>query len=90
MRHSLRPAMVAAAVGALLLTACGSEDSGGAVTSLAATADIQSAGDFNDADVTFAQGLIPHHQQAVEMAGYALAPEAGASPDPGRPGVPPP
>lgn len=30
-----------------------------------------SGGDFNDADVTFAQGMIPHHQQAVEMAQLA-------------------
>jgi uncharacterized protein (DUF305 family) len=28
-------------------------------------------GSFNDADVTFAQMMIPHHQQAVEMAGLA-------------------
>ena len=27
---------------------------------------------FNDADVTFAQNMIPHHQQAVEMAVIAL------------------
>lgn len=27
---------------------------------------------FNDADVTFAQNMIPHHQQAVEMALIAL------------------
>lgn len=35
---------------------------------------------FNAGDVTFAQGMIPHHQQAVEMAVIALDParEAGA------------
>lgn len=27
--------------------------------------------DFNDADVAFAQGMIPHHRQAVEMAELA-------------------
>jgi uncharacterized protein (DUF305 family) len=30
-----------------------------------------SGADFNDADVTFAQGMIPHHRQAVEMAELA-------------------
>lgn len=30
-----------------------------------------SAGSFNDADVSFAQAMIPHHRQAVEMAKLA-------------------
>ena len=34
---------------------------------------------FNEADVTFVQGMIPHHQQAIEMAkmaeGRAVTPE---------------
>jgi uncharacterized protein (DUF305 family) len=34
--------------------------------------------DFNEADVTFAQSMIPHHEQAVEMA--KLAEENGSSP----------
>jgi uncharacterized protein (DUF305 family) len=36
---------------------------------------------FNDADVEFAQGMIAHHQQAIEMAEMALDPNAGASPE---------
>ena len=36
-------------------------------------------GDFNAADVLFAQGMVPHHEQAVEMAALALDPAAGAS-----------
>ncbi len=33
---------------------------------------------FNAGDVTFAQGMIPHHQQAVEMAVIALDPTRSA------------
>ncbi|WP_328874359.1 DUF305 domain-containing protein [Streptomyces sp. NBC_00287] len=46
--------------GALLLAACGdsAEESG-------------EAREFNDADVTFAQMMIPHHEQALEMAKLA-------------------
>ena len=36
------------------------------------TADAQA---HNDADVNFAQGMIPHHQQAVEMSDMLLAKE---------------
>ncbi|WP_306324982.1 DUF305 domain-containing protein [Streptomyces venezuelae] len=36
------------------------------------------SGDFNDADVMFAQMMIPHHEQALEMAGLA----AGRAEDP--------
>lgn len=35
-------------------------------------------GKFNDVDVTFVQQMIPHHQQAVEMAD--MAPKQAASP----------
>ncbi|MCX5582949.1 DUF305 domain-containing protein [Streptomyces erythrochromogenes] len=61
----------AVAAGALLLAACGDGDSASSpASSTQATAPV-SAGAFNDADVTFAQGMIPHHQQALEMAGLA-------------------
>lgn len=30
--------------------------------------DIDSEGPFNDADILFMQGMIPHHEQAIEMA----------------------
>ncbi|MFF5159122.1 DUF305 domain-containing protein [Streptomyces sp. NPDC000348] len=66
------------ATGALLLTACGGGDDthgmdhGGGSSSAAATTEAGArAGDFNDADVTFAQMMIPHHEQALEMAGLA-------------------
>ncbi len=45
---------------AILLAGCGR----GAATQLAA----QEAPAFNDADVMFLQDMIPHHQQAIDMA----------------------
>lgn len=56
------------------LTACSSSDSEPAATP-AATSVAGSA-----TDIAFAQSMIPHHEQAVEMADLALAPESGASP----------
>jgi len=55
-------AIALAVVAALSLTACGSGSSSG-----------NGGGDFNNADVTFAQSMIPHHQQAVAMAKMAKA-----------------
>ena len=49
-----------AVVATFALTACGSGDSAG-----------DGGGDFNNADVTFAQSMIPHHEQAVQMAKMA-------------------
>ncbi|MFI1990995.1 DUF305 domain-containing protein [Actinoplanes sp. NPDC020271] len=70
-----RGLMAGAAVTAtLVLSACGggdgtSSDSGmnhGGMT--ATTAASAAAATFNDADVMFATMMIPHHQQAIEMA----------------------
>jgi uncharacterized protein (DUF305 family) len=61
--------------GALALTACGDDTDaghssmGGSDTS--ASAERSSEADFSDADVTFAAGMIPHHQSAIEMAQLA-------------------
>lgn len=52
-------------VAVLSLTACGNDDtSGTSGSSSTATA-------HNDADVKFAQDMIPHHEQAVEMSKLA-------------------
>ncbi|WP_329119486.1 DUF305 domain-containing protein [Streptomyces sp. NBC_01465] len=57
---------VAAAGSLLLLAGCGSSDD-----KPKAAASSSSASAFNDADVMFAQMMIPHHQQALEMAELA-------------------
>ena len=84
MRNSVLPFSVlrrgllagAAVTASLVLSACGgdttSSDSGsnhGAMTTPASAA--ASAATFDDADVTFAQSMIPHHQQALQMAAIA-------------------
>ncbi|HSL74597.1 MAG TPA: DUF305 domain-containing protein [Ilumatobacteraceae bacterium] len=68
---------------AAALVACGSDDS--------PTADTAAAGQepggtavvvtLNDADIEFAQGMIAHHEQAIEMSEIALDPNVGAGPE---------
>ncbi|MFJ3307690.1 DUF305 domain-containing protein [Streptomyces sp. NPDC086549] len=73
-----RAALVAAtATAAFVLTACGgsSDDSAGH-TGNGATASptaAVTAGAHNAQDVSFAQAMIPHHQQALEMAKLAAS-----------------
>ncbi len=67
------------------LTACGSDDTTTADTittdSVAVTDGSSTTGEvtLNAADIEFAQGMIAHHEQAIEMAEIALDPNAGAS-----------
>ncbi|MFF7441544.1 DUF305 domain-containing protein [Streptomyces sp. NPDC008122] len=85
-RTTRKLALVGALAGAgLLLTACGSDDGmsgmdhGGTSATSSATASASAPaagadsapGAFNDADVMFAQMMIPHHEQALEMAKLA-------------------
>ncbi|MBA2560153.1 MAG: DUF305 domain-containing protein [Propionibacteriales bacterium] len=56
-------AIALALVAALTLAGCGNDNN--------SSSSETSGGDFNDADVTFAQSMIPHHQQAVQMAQLA-------------------
>ena len=65
--HSTRAAGILGALiaASVALSACsGSEDTATSGSSTSIPADAT----FNAADVTFAQSMIPHHEQAVEMA----------------------
>ena len=60
-------------VAALVLASCGESSS-------SEPEDVSSVvtASFNDADVMFAQMMIPHHEQAIEMSDIALDPTIGA------------
>ncbi|MFE9031073.1 DUF305 domain-containing protein [Streptomyces iakyrus] len=76
-----RVAIVSAvAAGGLLLAACGGSDmegmdhgsgSSASATAPQAAGDSPAPGAFNNADVMFAQMMIPHHEQALEMSKLA-------------------
>ncbi|TNH28718.1 DUF305 domain-containing protein [Micromonospora orduensis] len=69
-----------AVTAAVLLSACGGDDSVGsgmghgsgmATSAPAASASAGAGAVFNDADVMFAQMMVVHHRQAIEMASLA-------------------
>lgn len=71
------------AVSALGLVACGSSSnssSGSGSTAATSVTSGSTSSSFNDGDVAFAQSMIPHHEQAIEMADMALDPAVKASP----------
>ncbi len=83
----MKPRRLAAPSIALALTAilaaCGSDDTPSAPVPATQpeTSTDSTAATLNEADVEFAQGMIAHHEQAIEMAEIALDPNTGASPD---------
>ncbi|MEI3866396.1 DUF305 domain-containing protein [Microbacterium sp. CCNWLW134] len=75
-----RPAAIAALTLTALLALAGCADTAGSGSESMPGMDhgndsssSEPAADFNDADVMFAQMMIPHHQQAVEMSDMVLA-----------------
>ncbi|GHD91008.1 DUF305 domain-containing protein [Streptomyces naganishii] len=75
-------ALTTAATAAVVLAACGSSDSSssspaparsGHDTGSVHPSGTASAGSHDPQDVSFAQGMIPHHRQAVAMAGLAAS-----------------
>jgi uncharacterized protein (DUF305 family) len=81
MRHHLWTTAASTAVivlGSLTLAACGDDTGSGSMPGMnhgsptsSQTTSTAPAGDFNPADVTFVTSMIPHHQQAVQMADMA-------------------
>ena len=81
------------ALSSLAFAACGGDDDDTSPTVPATTAAAAAASsttpmtagaassEFNDADVEFAQSMIAHHEQAIEMAEIALDPARQASSD---------
>lgn len=63
------------AIALVTLSACSSSDGSSVNSDTSAPAEST----FNDDDVMFAQMMIPHHEQAIEMADIALDPTVGAS-----------
>ena len=72
-----RSVAILSAVLMSVLAACGSNSSQDAEPVVAEDATSADAM-FNDADVMFAQMMIPHHEQAIEMSDIALDPTIGA------------
>ncbi|KAB8168883.1 DUF305 domain-containing protein [Streptomyces sp. 3MP-14] len=70
----------AAALAAFTLTACGEDEGAAEPTSEPTSETSAPAADApNASDVAFAQGMIPHHQQALDMA--ELAADRAADPE---------
>lgn len=75
-RTRLRTTVLAGVLaGTLVLAGCGDDTtSTSTAQGSGSSADASSEqAQFNDADVAFVSGMIPHHQQAVEMAEMMLA-----------------
>lgn len=74
MKRHIIPSAVLATAG-LLITACGSTDAAthpmSSMPTTSSAPTTSAAADHNDQDVMFAQMMIPHHRQALDMAELA-------------------
>lgn len=80
MRNQILGGVLAAVTVAAVVTGCSSTSPTPAPPAAAPSASVSSgpvAAEHNAADVAFAQGMIPHHNQAIEMS--RLAPTRAAS-----------
>ncbi|MFC0430887.1 DUF305 domain-containing protein [Kutzneria buriramensis] len=66
-KNLVRTALAVLALGAVL-TACGGTTTSGMAGMTSTTASATQQSNHNNADVAFAQQMIPHHQQALAMA----------------------
>ena len=79
-KNTITKTLAPAAAATLIVSGCSqgssSHDSHGGSESGSSQVSAQ----FNDADVTYAEGMIMHHQQAVEMSDIILD-KSGVNPD---------
>ena len=66
-------------VAAIAISACGGSSEYPVDSESSETSASADAATFNDDDTMFAQMMIPHHEQAVELSDIALDPTVGAS-----------
>lgn len=71
---NIRPiALATSALALALLAGCSTTETGMHHTGSTATASASASASFNDSDVAFVMTMIPHHQQAIQMADIVIA-----------------
>lgn len=78
-RHRLATSLLSAALAVTVLSGCGSSTDNSTMPGMGSSSSGSPAATAAPGDVTFAQMMIPHHEQAVEMAQLALQDRSQAS-----------